>query len=152
MLIHRWVPVNPNMDNPNSRLIRSPHTSISAMLICLLNSTFGDSKEFYSYIRVHLFWMKRDPPVSWKLLVPDSSQVGGYSLWLHQSQNKSHTQLKIVPLYQFDRYGLRSCVCVGGGGSLRTRGRPLCRMAFWASKKSACKRGTLNARIEWTRK
>ncbi len=41
---YRWIPLDPNMDNLNSQIIRSPveTTSIFTMLICLLNS-----KEFY---------------------------------------------------------------------------------------------------------
>ncbi len=56
---NRWVPLYPNRDNPNSRIILKSFrncTPISAMLICMFNS-----KEFS--FGVFLFRIEREKPV-----------------------------------------------------------------------------------------
>ena len=45
---NRWVPVNPNMDNPNSWIKRSPNEI--TLLICIWNSV--NSKEFACFLVV----------------------------------------------------------------------------------------------------
>ncbi len=45
--MYRWVPFNPNVDYPNSHLIRSPlEIILSHVLNCTLNSKFGLSQHF----------------------------------------------------------------------------------------------------------
>ena len=65
--MYRWIPLNPNMDNPNSWLFWSPmeithvDLQISYVLICPLNPKFAKFEGFS--LGIPFFRMKREAPV-----------------------------------------------------------------------------------------